>query len=164
MKTFYRTCRPLILCLLCINLFFFSCSKDEDKHSKNVELLTMSAWKIIAYTIEPGFQTYDNDGNDTGINNDYYAFMGDCLKDNVRKFNADNSLTIDEGAIKCMDTNPQKSYGSWTFNSDETILTVTEVGYSQAQTIVELTENTLKVKWTETFNGKTSTYTITYKH
>jgi hypothetical protein len=124
----------------------------------------MSGWKIIAYNVEPGFQTYDNDGHDTGISKDYFAFMGDCLKDNIRTFNIDKSLIIDEGTIKCMDASPQKSVGAWSFNSDETILTYTEWGYTQAFIIVELTKNILKVKWTETFAGKTSTSTITFQH
>ena len=124
----------------------------------------MSAWKMSAYTIEPAFQTYDNAGKDTGLTNDYFAIMGDCLKDNIRKFNADKSLIIDEGTTKCMSTNPQISNGLWSFNSDETILTIIEGSYSQELTVVELTKSVLKVKWTETFGGKTSTSTITYLH
>ena len=164
MKTDNCTYKFLIFSLLTMMLLLPSCSKDDNKQLTNIELLTLSGWRVTAYIIEPGFQTYDNNGKDTGISNDYFAIMGDCLKDNIRTFNIDKSLIIVEGTIKCMDEAPQKSTGAWSFNSDETILTYTEWGYTQVCTVVELTRNVLKVKWTETFGGNTSTITITFQH
>ena len=164
MKIFNQTHRFFIISLLSLTLIFSSCSKDEEELSQKTELLTKSAWKMTAYTVEPGFPTFDNEGNITGSTNDIFAMLDNCEKDDTHKFNSDKSLITDEGMTKCDSSDPQKTNGTWIFNVDETSLTITEEGESQIVTIVELTQSVLKIKSTETEEGMTFTYTITFSH
>jgi hypothetical protein len=165
MKVLNQTYRILIFSLFSLALLFSSCSKsDEDEQSPKTELLTKSAWKMNAYTVEPGFPTFDSEGNITGSTNDIFAFLDDCEKDDTHKFNTDKSLTTDEGMTKCESSDPQKTNGTWSYNSDETILTITEDGETQTATVLELTSNVLKLKSTETYEGMTYTYTVTFLH
>jgi len=119
---------------------------------------------MTANTIEPGFPTFDNEGNITGSTNDIFAMLDDCEKDDTHKFNSDKSLITDEGMTKCDSNDPQKTNGTWSFSADETSLTITEEEYSQVVKILELTQNVLKLKSTETEEGMTFTYTITFSH
>lgn len=165
MKILNQTFRFLIFSLLSLTLLFSSCSKDkDDEQSPKTALLTSSAWKMTAYTVEPGFPTFDNEGNITGSTNDIFAMLENCEKDDTHKFNADKSLITDEGLTKCESSDPQKINGTWSFNVDETSLTITEEGESMTVTIVELTQSVLKIKSTETEEGMTFTYTITFSH
>jgi hypothetical protein len=165
MKILNQTYRFLFFSLLSLTLLFPSCSKDDDvEQSPKTELLTKSAWKMNAYTVEPGFPTFDNEGNITGSTNDIFAMLEDCEKDDTHKFNTDKSLITDEGMMKCDSSDPQKTNGTWSLNADETSLTITEEGEPQLVTILELTHSVLKVKSTETESGMTFTYTITFLH
>lgn len=164
MKSFKKAYRLAILYLISLMILMSACRKDEDNQKSRIGLLTTSTWKLISYSVDPPFKTYDNDGNPTGTSSDYYAFMGDCQKDNTQKFNTDNRLEIDEGLNKCLSEIPQKTYGTWSLSSDETILTTILLSYTQSLTILELTSERLKVTWTETWVGKTSTFILIYSH
>lgn len=165
MKTFNQTHRFLIFSLLSLALLIPSCSKDEeDERSPKTELLTASAWKMTAYTVEPGFPTFDNEGNITGTTNDIFALFDSCEKDDTYQFNTDKSLIIDEGLTKCNSSDPQKTNGNWSFNTDESSLTITEEVIPQTVTIVALTQSVLKIKSTDTDEGITFTYTVTFSH
>ncbi len=164
MKTLKQTYRFLIFSLLSLAILFSSCSKDKEELSAKTELLTKSAWKMTAYTVEPGFPTFDDEGNITGSTNDIFAFLDDCEKDDTHMFNTDKSMITDEGMTKCESSDPQKTNGTWSFNADETSLTITEEGEPQLVEILELTQSVLKIKSTETDGGMTFTYTITFSH
>lgn len=164
MKSLKQPFRLLIICLLSFNLLFSSCKKDEEELSPKTELLTNSAWKMTAYTVDPGFPTFDNEGNITGSTNGIFVLLDDCEKDDTHKFNTDKSLVTDEGMTRCDSSDPQKTNGTWTFNTDETTLTITEEGESQIVTILELTAGVLQLQSTESSDGMTVTFTITFSH
>ena len=79
---------------------------------------------------------------------DFYAFLPACTKDDLTKFNSDGTVNFDEGATKCDSGDPQTTYGTWSFNSDQTVLSVTSEGLTEAYTISELTETVLKFSYT----------------
>jgi hypothetical protein len=164
MKTLKQSYRFLFFSSLSLTLLFSSCSKDKEELSAKTELLTKSTWKMTAYTVEPGFPTFDNEGNITGSTNDIFSMLEDCEKDDTHMFNTDKSLITDEGMAKCDSSDPQKTNGTWSFSTDETSLTITEEGETQLVTILELTESILKLKSTETEGGMTFTYIITFSH
>ncbi len=164
MKFLNQTFRFLIFSLLSLNLLLSSCSKDEEELSMKTVLLTKSAWKMTGYTVDPGYPIFDNQGNITGSSNDIYTMLEDCEKDDTHKFNADKSMVTDEGMTKCNNGDPQKTNGTWSFNADETTLTISEDGYTQTISILELTSTVLKLKSTETDDGMSFTYTITFSH
>lgn len=164
MKSLKKANRMAILYLIGLMILMSGCQKDDDIQKTRKVLLTTSTWKIISHTIDPPIKTYDNDGNPTGATSDYYALMADCQKDDTQIFKPDNTIEIDQGPTKCFSESPQKTYGIWSLNSEETILTTTIMDYTQTLTILELTPQLLKVTWTETWAGKASTSIITYSH
>jgi hypothetical protein len=114
-----------------------SCSKDEDEKT-NKDLLVGKDWKMTALTINPAVNSMT----------DFYAFLPACTKDDLTKFNSDGTVNFDEGALKCDSGDPQTTYGTWSFNADQTVLSVTADGLTEAYTISELTETSLKFSYT----------------
>jgi hypothetical protein len=163
MKKMNRITQMLFLSLLSLTLLFSACSNDDELTTKT-DLLTSSSWKVTALTVDPAFPTFDNEGNVTGSTNDLFAMMDDCSKDDTYSFNTDKTLILDEGASKCYNAAPQKTTGSWSFNSDETTLTITVDGDPQTMTIVELTDKAIKLKVTESQGGVSFSITTTFSH
>jgi len=114
-----------------------SCSKDEDEKT-NKDLLVGKNWKMTVLTINPAV---------FGVT-DFYAVLDACTKDDLTKFNSDGTVNFDEGASKCDSGDPQTTYGTWSFNADQTVLSVTSEGLTEAYTISELTDTVLKFSYT----------------
>jgi hypothetical protein len=163
MKSLNQIARMLFMSLLSMTFLFSACKKDDEVITKT-DLLTSGAWKATALTIDPAFPTFDNEGNITGSTNDLFAMMEDCSRDDIISFKADKTLIMDEGASKCDNADPQKNSGSWSFNSDETTLTITVDGDPQTMTIMELTDKVIKLKATEVDEGMTFSITTTFSH
>ena len=89
---------------------------------------------------------------------DFYAQLDNCSKDDLEKYNTNNTVTYDEGPTKCDPTDPQTQTSPWSFNSDETILTVDGESYK----ILTLTSTQLKMSFSELIDGINYTYTATY--
>lgn len=142
--------KKLLLILTVIMVFVSSCTEDKS----NTELLTGTDWRITAWTVSPAI---------LGIT-DWYANMEPCEKDDSFSFNSDGSASIDEGASKCDPDDPQTETGTWSFNSDETLLTIIADGETQSWEIIDLTNKVLKIKWvnTDPDDGTTYTFTITF--
>jgi hypothetical protein len=114
-----------------------SCSKDEDEKT-NKDLLVGKNWKMTALTINPAV---------FGVT-DFYSVLPACTADDLTKFNSDGTVNFDEGASKCESGDPQTTYGTWSLNSDQTVISVTSDGLTEAYTISELTETVLKFSYT----------------
>ncbi|QQS27941.1 MAG: DUF5004 domain-containing protein [Sphingobacteriales bacterium] len=142
--------KKLLLILTVIMVLVSSCTEDKS----NTELLTGTDWRITAWTVSPAI---------LGIT-DWYANMEPCEKDDSFSFNSDGSASIDEGASKCDPDDPQTETGTWSFNSDETLLTIIADGETQSWEIIDLTNKVLKIKWvnTDPDDGTTYTFTITF--
>lgn len=152
--------KKIILFLVIINIIgLFSCKKDEDL--SNTQLLCRSPWILSASTFTPGifFEGY-------GLITDYFSVLPACAKDDLMDFEENGNYTQEDGLTKCDPLDPSIfDYGTWTFNSDETVVILTSKMYSASTeyNIIELTEQTLKVSsmlvdtasnvytWTETY-------------
>lgn len=102
-------------------LLISACNKDDDDKPASptkTEMLTSQAWK------------YDNGGVDQDRNGtiDFtFASTGllqPCILDNTGTFKADGTGTADEGPTKCSTTAPQTSSFTWSFQNNETELSV----------------------------------------
>ncbi len=115
-----------------------SCHKDKSRTA----LLTDHCWIITGITSDPAI-----DVNGTSVT-DIYAQQDACSKDNVSCLEPDGTYTTHEGASRCNATDPQIIFGIWSFNSDETVLTITpDIGSTITEAeIVELTESTLRFR------------------
>ena len=149
-----------LLLLLATLIGFGACKKDNNTATpkSKKDLLTARVWKQTARTITPAIEV------DGKLENDLFAHDDDCDKDDLYRYKSDNSFSFEEGAIKCSPTDPDiYDTGTWTFSTDETkLILLYKSGDSYATTILELTENTLKVSFEEEDGGVTYTTITTY--
>ncbi len=156
MKRFSRT---ILVLLATCSVVFTACKKDDEdpKPKTKAELLTAKSWRVSADA-----STVTSGG--TTVSNDDYADYEACEKDNFTKFEVNKVAKFDEGTTSCSG-NPQTEIGSWDFNSDQTKLSLMSPDSAPSSTsldIVELTETTLKLRYTIASGGDTNTKTTTY--
>ena len=148
--------KKLLFATLILSSLFIGCSKDDNEDVKQptkTELLTAHYWQATAFTIDPAISI-----GGTNIS-DWYAQLESCDKDDIEKYNTNNTVTYDEGPTKCDPTDPQTETSPWSFNSDETILTVDGTSFK----ILSLTSTELKLSYIESLDGINHTWTLTYK-
>lgn len=134
----------LVICFFAI-LISGSCKKDDKKETPEPtkkELLS-NKWNVTDLLL-----------NGTSVYNLNIPQVK-CAKDNVYTLAADNTYTIEEGAIVC-DPSTAGS-GTWALSENDTKLQFTpQTGDPLIFTINELTTTTLKFSYTE----DSDTYTI----
>lgn len=155
MKPLTKLC--ICLALTGYGLLFPGCKKEKTEpepepiQATNTERLTGRNFKMTAATIDPPV---------LGVT-DYYAQMPDCEKDNLIRFDTPDIFKEDEGPTKCNTNDPQTKTGTWTWNPDETILTISIEGATQSWDVLTNNGTTLKVKYTEQINGINYSLTTT---
>jgi hypothetical protein len=137
-----------VLLLLTLSITLLSCSKDADDGAAKTDALTTGTWKLTGYMTD-----YDKDGT---YEEDSYAILAGCEKDNIYTFQPDGTEIVDEGPTKCIANNPQTRTFTWSFNDNQKEL---QLGTSTYQ-IEELTATTLRLKRTTSYNV---IYTINIK-
>ena len=129
-----------------LSLVLLSCSKDDDEATFNTDALTNGSWKLSEYKTD-----YEKDGT---YEENTFAILANCEKDNIYTFHADGSGIFDEGPTKCLDGEPQTQPFSWSFTDGK--LTFGSQNYQ----VEELTESKLRLKARTSYNG---IYTIDVK-
>ncbi len=157
MKTFFRL-KTTFLALAVLSIAFVSCEKDKDNKPDNTELLTGKNWKLTAFTIDPAIDWF---GNGTLVTN-IYAQLPTCAKDDLATFNKNGTVNFDEGATKCDPNDPQTTSGTWAFNTDKTIISVTTDGETESWKVLELKNDRLVIEYQEVEDGITYTLTGTF--
>jgi hypothetical protein len=150
-----------LLLILTVFLSFLSCT-DEDKPSKK-ELISGHKWILEAYTVDPALNW---DGYGTMVTN-IFAQLDPCTQDDIFNLSSNGTYTAEEGATKCDINDPQVfGTGTWTFNSDETVLVITYTGETDVDNyqIKELTSSKMVLVEVVTSDDYvTYTFTETYK-
>ncbi len=124
--------------LLFAGMFIFAACSSEDDKTKT-ELLTAQSWKTIHAYMEGA---------------DIMEALEECDKDDLSTFFEDGSYQFDEGATKCDPDNPQIfEEGTWSFNADETVMTLVSDGISTEFTLITLNESTLEYSYEDPFFG-----------
>lgn len=144
--------RALLFALAALPLFV-ACKKDDPK--TKTELLTDKNWQLKAATSDPGFPV----GGTTVT--DYYGQLSACSKDDIDRYEKPNVYKSDEGTNRCANS-PQTTVGTWVFSSDESKITVTDASGSTTADILELTDNTMKLKFQIPGNNVIYNITATY--
>lgn len=145
--------KALIFVFLGSSLIFSSCKKDSDPTKK--EMIVGKNWVVTAFTVDPAYPI---------IGNNLYNQIAACTKDDITKFAADGKATFDEGASKCQVTDPQTTTGSWAFNTNETVLSVTTANNKTTSlTIKTLTSSKIAGNYQEVISGVTYTYDLTFE-
>ena len=142
--------------LLCLAIAALgACKKDSDPVASpsRVDLLTAKAWRLttINLTLLDG----------TPIPS---SLLPTCFSDDTFKFNADKTVVQDAGAIKCNSTDPQTQTGTWSFNSDQSKLTIAVPNslLNGEADVKELTTSTLRINAKPVYMGITANADATF--
>jgi lipocalin-like protein len=120
----------------------FSACKKGDNDKTNTEKISLAAWKYDKAEID-----INKDG--TGDLPVPDSQIEPCEKDNLITFKADGTGTIDEGATKCDQSDPQSMPFTWTFKTNETVInfpTAIVAGVDGDVTLVSLSETAMVLK------------------
>jgi len=146
------------LLALFIPVFFFLTTCKKDDPSKK-DLLCGKYWINTAMTIDPPV----NFGGT--LITDIFSQMDPWDKDDLQKFETSGQYIFDEGATKETLGTPQTVSGTWAFNADETIVSVSYGAITRSYTIISISGSELKAKYSSTDNWGSGflnyTYTIT---
>lgn len=132
---------PLVISLALFN----SCSKDDDSNNTTpqtkTQLLTAHSWKLTGSKLN-------------GV--DDFSTLDACDLDDIATFLSNGTGNMDEGATKCDPADPQTSPITWSFQSNETILSIDYGGGLVVDaTIVALTSDQMKLTYSLTYLGTT---------
>lgn len=145
---------------LLVALFAFplvvACKKEEEKPKSRTELLTEKNWQVRAATSDPALPLGGT------LVTDVYAQLPACAKDDIERFDKPNIYKDDQGSNRCDPSAPQTATGTWVISPDDSRITITESAGSYSYEILELNDNTLKVRYPTVLNGITYNITATY--
>lgn len=164
MRSLYLQWRPGLI-LAMVLLAVAACQKSGENSGNTskskTQLLTQKTWKIVAHTVNPAV---DLNGDGTADSDVFATVYEACNKDDIYSFKSDGTGLVDEGPTKCTDSDPQSTALEWLFKSSETVIQIKQGLVSLDFNVVELSESTLKVSYTQSNGTITVTQTITYAH
>jgi hypothetical protein len=131
-----------------------SCRKDSEDAIDRSKMLTEGAWQINALTVEPAIDWFG-----TTVTN-IYAQLPSCVKDNLTIFKSTGTVNYDEGPSKCDPNEPQTTTGTWAFNVDQTILSMTSEGETESWNLSVLDSRNIKADYQLQEGGINYTFTI----
>lgn len=129
---------------LLVTLSFTSCSKSDDNSATSGNIV--AKWN------------YSKEGEIVSgqeVLTDYQHEAG-CTKDNV-EFKSNGTFTFTEYGTNCV----VSTYNGTYTKSGDTVV-ATALGSSTTLTVLQLDASTLKVKYTDTFDGTTTTHVEVY--
>jgi hypothetical protein len=130
-----------------------NCKKDDPflphRAATKTDVLTAKSWKVTDIKIADKsiFRT---------------ALVDSCAKDDLTKFNANKSVTFNEGAFKCEESSPQSRTGAWEFTTDETKLKVTDSDGSVLEAAIRTLNTTTLTITDPDFAGPGVAAEVTY--
>ncbi|TVT41295.1 hypothetical protein FNT36_07515 [Hymenobacter setariae] len=133
-------------CLLFLGIAALgACKKDGESTPapSRTDLLTAKSWRLT---------TINATLNGSPLPS---SLIPACYNDDLFKFNADKTVVQDAGANKCNSTDPQTQSGTWSFNTDQSKLTISVQGslLNGEADVKELTSSTLRISATPTISG-----------
>jgi hypothetical protein len=131
--------KKIITCLsaaLMIAGLFTACSKKDSSSTPSTTTPTVvGKWHLVDIQSDRPVPIA------TGMVTDLWVIVSDCAKDDYYQFNADGSLEINNGAIKCDPNEPQSTAATWKYSNN----TLTWIGDSTVSvTIPKLTTDTMQ--------------------
>lgn len=137
------------------------CKKDDNSSPSKTQLLTSGSWKLTAANADPAIDI----NQDGVVENDIFAVLPTCFKDNLFIFKTNNTYVVDEGATKCNVSDPQIMESSnWKFSDNESNIMIGDPGSETIAQLLELSSTVLKMKIVVTDGSYTLTETLTYGH
>ena len=145
---------PFFVLVMTFAFGSFMCEKDE---ASPKQFLTGKQWRLTAWTSTPA---YEVEGE---MITNLYSLLPVCAHDDFTIFNTDETLTKDEGEIKCSQSDPQTISGNWLMNTNQTILKITIEGGEIEYIINEISDNFLILGTQEVIEHATGSVTYEYK-
>jgi hypothetical protein len=137
-----------------------ACEKDKDL--TKTEIIAQKPWKLTSSAINPAY-----DFPDFGLISDFYALLPDYKRDDIWVFKTNGNYTFEEGATKYDQTSPTIiDMGTWTFNSDETVLTTSSNNSGMSEyDLLELTTSLMRLRY-QVIDTLDNIYTVneSYRH
>ncbi|MDP1728201.1 MAG: lipocalin family protein [Bacteroidota bacterium] len=144
----------LFLGVIILAISFYGCKKAEKQLplTSDEALITSKDWVMIAGEIAS-----------QGGKIDFYRILPDCQKDDLTRYNADNTTTYKSGAVKCNPDEPEVSPGgTWYLDKEKKIFITYDSGDTTRMDILDLTATTFIVSETNSTGGNSVTTVITY--
>ncbi len=133
--------------------FLSSCKKDSASTPapapSKTDLLTAKNWKMT-------------DAKINGVSIFNSGLIDACEKDNLIKFNTNKIAVFDEGASKCVSTDPQTRNGSWDFTTSETKLKVTDPDGDADESVISTLNSTTLIILNPDFQGSNQSGELTF--
>lgn len=142
------------LLIIITALALASCEKDKEEPINRENFLTQGSWQISALTVDPAIDWFG-----TQVTN-VFAQMPACIKDNLTIFKNNGTTNYDEGPSKCDPNEPQTTTGTWSFNTNQTILSLTTDGETESWELSELTKDHISAQYQIIEDGITYTFLI----
>lgn len=119
MKNYFKVFSIITFALL---IGLSSCKKDEENETlTNKDYLISGNWQVTGTVLNPGIELQPG----IVITDVYDMLVEPCSKDDLMTFNANGTITEDEGATKCDPDDPQTvTDGTWTLSEDGNTLTI----------------------------------------
>jgi hypothetical protein len=136
--------------ILFIIVMISSCKKTNDVEEDQMAMLMNKEWKVVASSVDPAY---------LGIT-DWYAASPSCWQDNTSRFNPENVFIADEGPTKCDASDPQTTFGRWSYNTSTKRFIIDGPDYLQLD-IIELTRSILRGTMKDNSGGIEYTYMVT---
>ncbi|MDI9319005.1 MAG: lipocalin family protein [Phycisphaerales bacterium] len=151
--------KKVIFALSAFLFLFTACKKNDSSPTTTytkVDTLQSGQWKLTSATAFGGVY-------------DLTSTMKACQKDNLYTFNANNTITVDEGATKCATTDVSpRTDGNWNLSADYKQMTVsgslfTSLGITSfTADLVKLDATTLQMKKDTTISSLPTTINIIF--
>jgi len=141
---------------LAASLSLQSCKKDEEKKEPTkTDHLQNGKWKLAS-------------ANAAGGVFDLMTSLKDCQKDNLYTFNADKTITVDEGATKCSSSASQSvTEGNWALLKGDAQMSISgeriTAGFGNLTgDVITIDAKTLQIKKDTTVSGFATTAIVTF--
>lgn len=134
--------KQLILSILFVAVIFIlinACSKSNSNSTTpatKMQLLTQSSWK---------YDTAGLDNNNDGLIDAPFPTgygISSCESDNILTLKSDGTGTVDEGATKCNVNDPQTTSFTWSLDSAQTAIVLSDTIFSVISGNVNITSVT----------------------
>lgn len=131
--------KQLILLTSFVAIIFIlinACSKSNSNSTTpdtKMQLLTQSSWK---------YDTAGLDNNNDGLIDAPFPTgygLSSCETDNILTLKSDGTGTVDEGATKCNATDPQTTSFTWSLDSAQTAIVLSDTIFSVISGNVKIT-------------------------
>ncbi|HMQ63863.1 MAG TPA: DUF5004 domain-containing protein [Flavilitoribacter sp.] len=146
----------LAVLVTALTLLTTSCKKDDDIAPDKTKILTSGSWQLTAMTVDPAIDWFG-----TPVTN-VYSQLPACVKDDLAIFKANGTVNYDEGASKCNPNDPQTTTGTWTFNTDQTVLSITQDGETESWNVSDLGGSSFKANYQVVQEGITYTFSVVF--